>query len=120
MADSVLFISWGDPVQAVRSGVSRCSTRPSATTAASQQEGRIESFDVTLLAPNGGLDGYFQLHGSADQLSALREDDEFRRILIDATLIVSNMSVADGSTGAGIEREVAMYQEAISKVPQTA
>ncbi len=120
MADRVLFISWGEPVHGREERGLEVFNEAIGYYGRMQQEGRIESFDVTLLAPNGGLNGYFQLHGSAEQLGAIREDDEFRRILTDATLIVSNMSVADGSTGAGIEREVAMYQEAISKVPQTA
>ena len=85
-----------------------------------QQEGRIESFDVALLNPSTGVDGYIALHGSSEQLSAIRDDEEFRRTLYDAALIVQDLSVTDGYTGNGIAKQMAIYEEAISKVPQSA
>ena len=75
---------------------------------------------MVLLAPNGDLGGYIVLHGSADQLNAIRQDDEYRRILIDASLAVEKMSVIEGSANEGIARDMAAYQEAIAKVPQSA
>jgi len=120
MADRLLFISWGESVHGREERGLEVFNEAIGYYGRMQQEGKIESFDVALLSPNGGINGYMQLHGTIEQLNAIREDDEFRRILIDATLVVENMSIADGATGAGIEREVTMYSEAISKVAQTA
>jgi hypothetical protein len=40
-----------------------------------QNGGLIESFDVVLLSPSGtSINGYVRVHGSAEQLAALREN----------------------------------------------
>lgn len=120
MADRVLFISWGSSVAGREERGLEVFNESIGLYGRLQQEGRIESFDVALLNPSEGIDGYIQLHGSAAQLAAVREDDDFRRTLFDATLIVNNLSMVDGVTGEGIAGEMAMYQEAVSKVPQMA
>jgi hypothetical protein len=120
MADSVLFISWGESIPGREERGLEVFNDAIGLYGRMQQDGRIESFDVVLLAPNGDIGGYFELHGSAQQLAAVREADDYRRVLVDATLIVKEMRVIEGSTGEGIARDVALYQEAIGKVPQTA
>ena len=53
--------------------------------------GRIEDMDVTLLDFHGGdLGGFFMVHGSAEQCSALMMDEEFRGACVDASLIVGH------------------------------
>jgi hypothetical protein len=120
MADSVLFISWGESIPGREERGLEVFNEAIGLYGRMQQDGRIEAFDVVLLAPNGGLGGYFELLGSAEQLAAVRQDEDYRRVLVDATLIVKEMSVTEGSTGEGIGRDMALYQEAIAKVPQTA
>jgi hypothetical protein len=83
-----------------------------------QQEGRIEKFDVALLQPNGELNGYIVLHGSAEQIAAVHEDEEFRRNTVDASLVVNNLRHIDGATNDEVARRVAMYQEGVGRVPQ--
>ncbi len=56
------------------------------------------------------------VEGSAEQCSALMNDEEFRRATNDATLIVENFGVVPASTGEGVGREMGMYSEAIRKV----
>jgi hypothetical protein len=85
-----------------------------------QQDGRIESFDVTLLTPNGELNGYMALRGSADQLAAARDSEDFQRVTIDAALVVDDLRLIDGYVNEGIARQMALYQEATAKVPQRA
>lgn len=120
MADRVLFISWGAGVHGREERSLEVFNDTLGVYGRMQQDGRIESFDVVLLTPSMGLDGYMQLHGSAEQLAAVREDEEFQRVLIDAGLIVEDLKLADGYTNAGIARQMEMFQEAISKVPQQA
>lgn len=82
-----------------------------------QSDGRIESMDVTLLDAHGGdLSGFFMVHGTEAQRSALTNDEEFRRAAIDANLIVDNFGVVPASTGERIGREMGMYSEAVAKV----
>jgi hypothetical protein len=85
-----------------------------------QQEGRIEKFDVVLLSPNTSLDGYMSLAGSPQQLAAVREDKEFQRTLMDASLIVEDLCLVEGYANEGIAAQMDMYREAIAAVPQRA
>jgi hypothetical protein len=121
MADRVLFIGWGANVRGREARGLDVFDQAVGFYGRCQQEGRIESFDVILLEPHGGgLAGYMELHGSADQLRALRDDEEFRRILFDASLIVDELGVVDGYANEGIARELTLYREAIAQVPQPA
>ena len=118
MADRILFIGWGATVRGREERALDTFDMAVGFYGRCQQEGRLESFDVILLEPHGGgLAGYMELHGSADQLGALREDEEFRRILIDASLIVDELGVVDGFANEGIARELSLYREAIAQVP---
>jgi hypothetical protein len=118
MADSVLLITWGAPVHGREERGLEVFNEAVGFYGRLQQESRIEGFDVALLEPNGLMDGYMCISGSADQLSALRQDDEFRRVMTDASLIVHDLRLIAGSTNEGIARDMAVYQAAISKVPQ--
>jgi hypothetical protein len=118
MADRLLFIGWGAPVHGREERSLEVFNQAVGMYGRMQQEGEIESFDVVMLDPNGGLDGYMELHGSAQQLAAVRMRDDFRQLLADAGLIVQGLRVFDGATNEGVAREVTRYQEAMSKVPQ--
>ncbi|HEX3279372.1 MAG TPA: hypothetical protein VHR40_12685 [Thermoleophilaceae bacterium] len=120
MADSVLMITWGAPVHGREERGLDVFNESMGLYGRFQQEGRIESFDVAILEPNGLMDGFIALRGSAEQLAALRQDEEFRRTTVDASLIVQDLQLIDGTMGEGVARDIAMYSEAISKVPQTA
>jgi len=85
-----------------------------------QQDGRIESFDVALLEPNGDLGGYITVRGSAAQIAGMRADDEFQRNRINAQLAVEGIRHIEGYTDAGVAAQMAMYTEAIAKIPQRA
>jgi hypothetical protein len=120
MADRVLFISWGESVRGSEERGIEVFNEALGLYGRLQQAGKIESFDVTLLDANGGINGYMQLHGTAQQLAAVRADDEFRRMMIDASLIADGLSAIEGATNEGIAHEMGMYQEAIGKIPQRA
>ena len=120
MADRVLFLSWGAPIAGREERGLEVFNEAVGLYGRMQQDGRIESFDVALLQPNGGIEGYLQLNGSAAQIAAVQEDEEFRRMTVDASLIVHDLKLTPGSTGDGVAKDMAMYQEAIGKVPQHA
>jgi hypothetical protein len=60
------------------------------------------------------------LNGSAAQIAALADDDEFQRNTADASLIVNDLRHIQGATGEGVAQTMDRYRQAISKVPQTA
>jgi hypothetical protein len=118
MADRLLYIGWREPARGREERSLEVFNESVGYYGRLQQEGRIERFDVCFLDPNADIGGYFQLHGSADQIHAVREDVEFQRLMTDATLAVDGIRILDGATGQGVADQVAIYQEAIQKVPQ--
>ena len=121
MADRVLFISWGTPVPGREERGLEVFNDAIGICGRMQQEGRIEKFDVALLDPNGGdLEGYVAVHGSAEQLAAVRADEEFLRNTLDAQNIVHRLRHTEGYTNEGVARMMELYQQSIAKVPQIA
>lgn len=120
MADRILFIGWGTAVRGMEARGLEVFNEALGLLGRMQQEGRIESFDVALLEPNADLNGYVQVKGSAEQITALRADEEFRRSTADAMMIVDQLRHIEGATNEGVAREVATYQQAIERVPQRA
>jgi hypothetical protein len=120
MADRVLFISWGTPVRGSEERGLEVFNEALGLLGRMQQDGRFEGFDVALLGPNSDMGGYIAVRGSAEQIAAIREDEEFRRNQIDASLIVDNLRHLEGYTNEGVAQEMALYQDAIMKVPQRA
>jgi hypothetical protein len=120
MPDRVLFISWSTPVRGREERGLEVFNDSMGLYGRMQQEGRIEKFDVVLLGPSGDLNGYIELHGSAEQLAAVREAEDFQRNTIEASLIVDGLRQIEGITNEEIARQMTLYQESIARVPQTA
>jgi hypothetical protein len=120
MADRLLFIGWGSPVRGREERALEVFNETVGLYGRMQQDGRIESFEITLLSPNAILNGFMELKGTAAQMAALREDDEFLRIIADASLIVEDLNVVPGYANQGVATQMGIYAEAIAKVPQLA
>lgn len=118
MADRMLFISWGAPVRGLEERSLEVFNEAIGLLGRMQQEGRIESFDVALLTPNAELDGYVAVHGSAAQIDALRQDEEFVQSTADAMMIVDKLRHIEGYTNEGVAHQMEIFREAIAKVPQ--
>lgn len=119
MADRMLMVSWGEPVRGREERALEVFNETVGLAGRMQQDGRIESFDVVLLNPNGsGITGYMEIHGSAAQIAALDQDEEFIRNTVDASLIVEDLRHVTGWTNEGVAQQMALYQEAVAKVPQ--
>jgi hypothetical protein len=117
MADRAMFVGFGQPVRGREERAVEVFNEFVGMFGRMQSNGRIEDLDVTLLDPHGGdLGGFFMVHGTAEQCSALAMDEEFRRACIDASLIVENFGVVPAATGAGVAEEMTMYTEAVAKV----
>jgi hypothetical protein len=120
MADRVMFLCWGTPVPGREEAAVEAFNDSVGYYGRLQQDGKIESFDVVLLDPNSDLGGYIQLHGSAQQLFEVSESDEFRRLQAQVSLIVADQRIINGVSNEGVAREMEIYTEVVSKVPQRA
>jgi hypothetical protein len=117
MADHGLFIGWGDPVYGREEkglGVFNDSIEYYGKL---QQDGRIESFDIAFLDPHGGdLAGFVILRGSRENLAAIRGDEDFRRLITRASLIIQSLGVVDALLGAEVAKEVEVYRAAAQEL----
>jgi hypothetical protein len=119
MADSVLFVGWGGPVRGREEQAVDSFNDVVGLFGRMQQEGRVEGFDTVFLDPHGGdLGGFFLLRGSVEQMDAVRHDEDFRREFTRAQLLVDGLGFVEGQINEGIAREMEIYQEAVSAVPQ--
>ena len=120
MSDRVLFISWGENVAGREERGLEVFNEAIGFYGRCKEEGRIEDFDVVLLAPNADIDGYMEISGSPEQLAALSDDDEYLRVMTEASTVVHKLRVSEGYTGNGIARMMGIYSAAIEKTPQMA
>src|ERR1700745_1666754 len=68
-----------------------------------QQEGKIERFDVTVLAPSGGdVAGFLVARGTAAQIDSLRRTKEYQQRTARVQLIASHLSVTDAYVDEGL------------------
>ena len=118
MADRMLFVTWGNAVRGREERGLEEFNEALGLLGRMQQDGRIESFDVGLFEPNGELNGYVAVRGSAAQINAVREDEEFLRNTADAALIVDRFRHIAGYTNEGVARQIEIYRDATAKVPQ--
>jgi hypothetical protein len=117
MADRMLFIGWGAPVRGREERGLEVFNEALGICGRMQQEGRIERFEVRLMQPNGSLDGYLEIHGTAEQIAAVKEDEEFLRNTMDAAQITEGLRHIEGVTNEGVARMMEMYQDSIARVP---
>ncbi len=117
MAERTLFVGFGTPVRGREARAVQVFGEFVEMFGRMTAEGRIESMDVTLLDPHGGdLGGFFLVQGTAAQVAALPNDEDFRRAVIDASLIVENFGVVPGLSGEAVGPEMALYGEAVAKI----
>jgi hypothetical protein len=120
MADRMLLLTWNEPARGLEARALEVFNEALGILGRKQQDGAIESFDVALLGPNSYLSGFMSIKGSAEQITALRSDEEFMRNTVDASLCVDGIQHLEGYCNEGVATQMAMYQEAIGKVPQRA
>jgi hypothetical protein len=120
MADRLLMITWREPARGAEARALEVFNDALGILGRAQQEDRIEKFDVGMLEPNGGIDGFITIQGTREQIDALRAHEEFVRNTLEATLCVDGITHIEGACNEGVAETMAMYQEAINAVPQRA
>ncbi|AFM16419.1 hypothetical protein Mycch_1621 [Mycolicibacterium chubuense NBB4] len=113
MADAALFIGFGEVVRGREKRALRIYEDGMKYWSGLQSEGKISSFDVTLLGPHAHLNGFILARGSEEQLDAVRHSKEFRRQMARTRLIVDQVVVAEAFVGDSIGQYLAEYQEEV-------
>jgi hypothetical protein len=116
VADAALFIGFGEVVRGREKRALRTYADGMEYWSNLQKEGKIESFDVTLLGPHAHLNGFIVARGTDEQLDAVRHSKEFRRQITRTRLIVDQVVVAEAYVGARIAEFMTEYQEEVDKV----
>jgi hypothetical protein len=115
MADSGLFIGWGEVVRGREAEALETFNSTIEYFAGLQSDGVIESFEPVFLEQHGGdLNGFFFVRGDAEKLSALRVDPDFEDVILRAGLVVENIGVVGAAMGARLERQMSTFSEAIA------
>jgi hypothetical protein len=110
MADSALFIGWGQVVRGREAKALGIFNETVAYYGGLQQAGTIESFEPVLLSAHGGdLAGFVIIRGDRAKLDALKTTEEFQRNTFRASLIVENLGVIDAAIGGTLASGLATY-----------
>src|SRR5450759_2190139 len=103
MADSAIFIGWGEGVAGREQSSLTLFNEVLAYYTGLQKRGEIESFEAVLLEPHGGdLDGFMLIRGEAEKLDRVRRSEEFLGYNARAGLALHNLGVVRGWIGAGV------------------
>jgi hypothetical protein len=117
VADAGLFIGWGEVVRGREDRALEVFNETVELYGQMQADGRIEDFELALLTPHGGdLQGFAMLRGSESQIDAAARDEDLRRLMTKASLVVDNLGLIPASIGEGLGRDMALYQEEIAVV----
>jgi hypothetical protein len=115
MADSGLFIGWGEVVRGRESEAVELFNEVLAYYGRLQEEGTIESFEPVFLEPHGGdLSGFILIRGDAEKLASLRVSDEFTQFSLRAALHVENYGVVGADMAERLQRQMEFYTEQIA------
>jgi hypothetical protein len=118
MAEAGLFIGWGEVVRGREKRALELFNEAMQYWGSLEQEGRIERFDVAVLAPHGGdLGGFILLHGTEQQIDSLRRDEEFQRWIARVRLMTDDCGLADAYVDEGLARVMSLYQDVLEKEP---
>ncbi len=120
MADRLLLITWGEVARGSEARAMEVFNEAVGILGRRQSDGRLEHFDVALMRPNTLLGGYMSVQGTAEQIAALRDDEEFTRNMVDASLCVDQICHTEGFCNEGVAQQMQMYGDALAKVPQRA
>ena len=116
MAGEALFIGWGQVVRGREQKALDVFNESVQYWGSLQQDGKIDSLDVVLLAPHGGdLAGFALLKGDAATLDEVRRSDDFVRTMTRASLVVDGLGAVTGYSGESLGEQMGVYQQQIGE-----
>ena len=112
MADHALFVGWGEVVTGREHQATRVFGETMEYYGRLQQQGEIAGVEPFFLEPHGGdLGGFFLVRGEQDALARVRASEEFGRVILRATMVVSRVGVVAATTGAELARQLGEFQQ---------
>jgi hypothetical protein len=119
VAGEALFVGWGQVVRGREQLALQVFQETIAFYTQLQEDGRIASFDATLLAPHGGdLAGFLLMHGEQSSLDSIRASEEFVRLLGRAGAVVDNVGVVSAYTGDALGQVMGIFGALSQELPQ--
>jgi hypothetical protein len=116
MAEAALCTVWGSPIPGREKQALNVYNETMQYWAALQHEGKIERFDVTVLAPSGGeVAGFLVARGTAEQMDSLRRSKEYQQRTARVQLVASHLCIADAYVDEGLDQIMGQYQEVIAQ-----
>jgi hypothetical protein len=117
MADSGLFIGFGNATRGRESQALELFNEFLGYCGRLQEEGEIESFEPVFLEPHGGdLAGFILIRGDAEKLAPIRVSEEFTQFSIRAGLCVERFGVVGADFAERLQRQMAYYTEQIGAI----
>ena len=116
MAEAALCTVWGDPIPGREKQALNVYNEAMRYWAGLEQEGKIERFDVTVLAFSGGdLTGLLVVRGTAKQIDSVRRSKEYQQHVARGQLVASHLSVARAYVDEGLAKFMGWYQKVIEQ-----
>ena len=117
MADSGLFIGFGEPARGRERQAIDVFNEAVGFWGELQQRGEIEGWEAIFLEPHGGdLNGFILIRGDAEKLAALRVSDEFTQYSIRAGMVVDRLGVVGADLAARLQKQMEFYTEQIGAI----
>jgi hypothetical protein len=117
MAEAGLFIGWNIPVRGREEKAVQVFGEAMAYWASLEEDGKIEGYQAAFLRPHGGdLGGFMLIRGSAEQIAAVEQEEEFDRINTRASLVVDGFGVVPVIVDDGIPDQMQLYQEMVPQL----
>jgi hypothetical protein len=115
VADVAVFMIWDEVVRGREKRALRVYKDTTEYFEGLEKQNAIENFEVGIVGPAGParIGGFMVVRGTEDQLRAVRESKEFRRLALRTRLVVDHLRVVRVLLGGQIADFLREYQEEI-------
>jgi|SRR3972149_5402156 len=116
MADRVILIGWDRPIVGREQRAMQLFRKSIEYYSTLQTGGRIESFEPVILSRHGGdLNGFILIKGDEKKLAAIREEDTFIELTLEATLCLDGFGIVPGYIGKGLTDILSRWSKLIGQ-----
>ncbi len=116
MADTAVFIFWGQVVQGRERRAAKVYEDLRKYLDRAQRNGSIKGFETGVFGPASGLGGFLAVRGNEEQLGDLRNSKRFRLLMLRTKLVVKQLKVAKALLGSNIFDQAREYQNELGNL----
>jgi hypothetical protein len=111
MSEAALFIRWGMPIPGREKQALEVFIESMQHWRHLEQEGRIERFDVAVLAEIGGdLGGFIMARGTTEQIESVRRSGDYQRLINCVQLIADGLRITNAFVDEGLAQLINRYE----------